>query len=126
VRAGGARGPAARTPHPALRATFPLKGGRQGGGYCGEDAVEVLQDFVVPEAENPIASAFEKFGALRIVAYRFLMLAAVDLDDQTGTVRREVGVIRANWYLRAKMHPRKAPPKPRAQRSLRRSHLPPE
>jgi hypothetical protein len=41
VRAGGARGPAARTPHPALRATFPRKGGRECGGDCRQNGVEI-------------------------------------------------------------------------------------
>ena len=76
----GRRATASRTPHPALRATFPHKGGRDCSGDHCENTVEIFHDLVVPEAEDAVALAFEETGPLRIALGA--VLATVDLDHQ--------------------------------------------
>jgi hypothetical protein len=126
VRTGGPRAAPPRTPHPALRATFPRKGGRESGGDYGENSIEVPKHFVVPEAKDAISPAFQESGALGVIVDPVAMLAAVDFDEKLRIVTGDVGIIRADRYLIAEMDLRKGPAKPGAQRPLGRRHLPPE
>jgi hypothetical protein len=84
VRAGGSRAAAPRTPHPPLRGTFSHKGRRKVLGNNGENAVQVLQNIVVPEAKNMITLTSDKAIALRIAGRA--MLATICLDHELGGV----------------------------------------
>jgi hypothetical protein len=59
------------------------------------DIVEVVEDVVVPEAEDPPAVGFEAGGAFAVVGLVAGMLGAVDLDDdpecRTGKVDNIAG-----------------------------------
>ena len=65
--------------------------------YRGKDAVKVLQNLVVPEPKDAIALAFQEIGA-RSVALR-TVLRPVNLDDQSRSMRGEVGEIRTQGHL---------------------------
>jgi hypothetical protein len=109
VRTGGPRAAAPRTPHPPLRGTFPRKGGRESGGNCGQDAVELLKNLIVPEAEDAVAAALQESAAFGIIFHRFAMLAAIDLDDEPSGVTGDIRVVRPDRHLAAKVHSWKAP-----------------
>ena len=86
---------------------------RWGEGFCGslrpveaeeefvadrfEDGFGVLKHVVVPEADHPVAEAFDCAGASGVGG--LAMLAAVDLDHQARGAAREVGNVRADREL---------------------------
>jgi hypothetical protein len=64
-----------------------------------QDRVEILEDFVIPETDNPIAQCLDP----RLPLYISLsaMLAAVDLDDQICLRTQEIHDERADRCLSA-------------------------
>ncbi|KQO55400.1 hypothetical protein ASF14_03195 [Sphingomonas sp. Leaf257] len=71
----------------ALRAPLPQAGGAGGGPFrkralddCN-DALQIAQNVVVPEADDPPALRFEIVGAGVVVSFVFGMLAAIDFND---------------------------------------------
>jgi hypothetical protein len=64
-----------------------------------DDAVEVAQDVIVPESEYLESFRFQKRGALGVP--RFVMLSAVDLDDEHRVKAGEVGDVRQQAMLEA-------------------------
>ena len=124
VPARGRRATASRTPHPALRATFSHKGRRNLSGDRGNDAVEIFEHLIVPEAQDAIAFAVQEAGAHLILREPLRMLAAIDLDDQLRTMRSEVGDIRAKGHLAPELGGGKALAKRTPQALLRAGRIP--
>ncbi|KFL26778.1 hypothetical protein JP74_11875 [Devosia sp. 17-2-E-8] len=96
----------------------PLWGGNKGGGCrklgrtkielgqkISHDAVEVACDFGVGNAEDLVALGYDEGVASVIVGDRVVAAVgvAVDLNDELEAMAREVGVIRAQWYLAAEV-----------------------
>lgn len=69
------------------------EGGADGGVY----AVQIGYHIIVPETQHLIALCFEPCGAALIGcdAFGFIMLAAIDFDDEFEGVADEVGNVRA-------------------------------
>ncbi len=95
------------TPLPLWEREGPaVSGGGGGGGQMVGDnaqhAVCVLEDFIVPEAEDPIAFGIHEAGARFVILRGICMLATVSFDDEFCAVRAEVREIRTEWNLPAK------------------------
>jgi hypothetical protein len=56
---------------------------------CFQDAIRLLENVVVPEAEHPKVSRFEPRGAL-VIFLGVEMLASIDLDDQMSLYAGEI------------------------------------
>ena len=52
----------------------------------GVHALGILQDFIIPEAYNPIAFALQEPTPVRLLLRQRIMLAAIEFDDQAGFV----------------------------------------
>jgi hypothetical protein len=61
--------------------------------YCAhyrfENAVEVLQYIIVPEAKNKITHRFESFGS-SIIASILVMVPAIDFNDEVSFLTTEI------------------------------------
>ena len=79
-----------------------------------QHGLSLLQDFVVPVAEDPVALGLEKFGATVVVVALRLVLGAVELDDESVLLADEVGDVRADGHLAAEF----AAEQPAASQSL--------
>jgi len=98
----GRRAATPRTPHPALRATFSHKGRRKIGSDYSENTIQILQNLVVPEPENPIALVIQKPRPRIIMLDSLHMVTAIDFDDQFRRMRREIRKERSKRNLPAK------------------------
>ena len=78
------------------------EGWGEGGGLLNrrQYAVSVLQDMVVPEAQDAPTTRRQESATLR-VSRIFKMLAAINFYDEPLRNRREVGDERADWHLAA-------------------------
>ena len=80
-------------------------------------AVKICHDVIVPEAQDPIAGAFEKSSATGIL--RHIMLTAISLDNQAAFLANEVGDEWTNRLLATKLYSVELPrAKDRPQGSL--------
>jgi hypothetical protein len=68
-------------------------------------ALRIVQNRVVPEPQEPVALAFQELSAAHLLLRQEIMLAAIDLDDQSCRVADEVGYKPADWHLTAKPVP---------------------
>jgi hypothetical protein len=95
------------SPQPVLPS--PLWGGVGGGGrreripYFRQDAINVRQHVIVPEAQHTVAVSFETPCARFVFRRLPLVLAAVDLDDQLRSMTCEVRDARPDRNLPAEM-----------------------
>ena len=64
---------------------------------CLQYAVDILQDVVVPEADNPVAESFD--GPSPLGVDFFPMLPAIQFDDDVPFAACEVGDVPADWEL---------------------------
>lgn len=118
------------------RSTAPLPTSpRTGGGACGarnfnlacdgfEHAIGVLQNVVVPEADDAVAVGFDAGRPLRISVNR--MLPAVAFDRQTQASTREIDHAAANRKLPRKSRAHLPPAQLRPQRTFRVRHVVPQ
>src|SRR5205807_1530260 len=94
-----------------LYCSLPPCGGGLGWGVAGErgadnfnNAIGILQNVVVPEAEDAESFAFQEGRSDRI-RFAFSVLSAIDFDDELGLETREIGDVRADWGLASKPMP---------------------
>jgi len=87
-----------------------LREGRVGASGFGQrildaayDRVDVVQDVVVPEAQDTIALRFQEFGSPVVLLGLCKMLAAVQFDNQLCLRRAEVDNISADGVLSAEL-----------------------
>jgi|UPI00077BD116 hypothetical protein len=90
----------------ASNASPPAGGRGSRGGLVREralngfdDALQVTQNIVVPEADHPPALGFEIARAGFIISGLGIVLTAIDFNDQLFRSGGEVGDIRADGYL---------------------------
>jgi hypothetical protein len=67
-----------------------------------EYRVRLSQHFVVPESKHPQSTVFEVAISLQIIRSLFLMLAAIDLDDELRFETCEIDDVASNGYLAPK------------------------
>ena len=68
-------------------------------------AFGIAEDLIIPETQNAIAVGMEPPRPLLIAAGHACVLPAIDLDDKRRIKTREVGDIRAEHCLPAKLGP---------------------
>jgi hypothetical protein len=56
-------------------------------------AICIVQDIIVPEAENPKSFRFDETSSSFVIRHGGCVLAAVELDDEFGRMAREIGEI---------------------------------
>jgi hypothetical protein len=96
------------------------------GSDDGQYTVEVVQHFIVPEAEDLVAFAIQEASALGVVFTSDRVLTAVDLDDQPGPVRGEIRVVGAERHLEAKLRLAKMLAQRIPETPFRLGHRPPQ
>jgi hypothetical protein len=74
-------------------------------GDRGAHALRIVQNLVVPEPQYAVALAFQELSAVHLLLRQEIMLAAIDLDDQSRRVADEVGYKPPDWHLAAKPVP---------------------
>jgi hypothetical protein len=74
-------------------------------GDRGAHALGIVQNLVVPEPQDAVALAFQELSAAHLLLRQEIMLAAIDLDDQSCGVADEVGYKPADRHLAAKPVP---------------------
>src|SRR5215469_959408 len=71
----------------------------------GAHALRIVQNLVVPEPQDAVALAFQELSAAHLLLRLEIMLAAIDLDDQSCPVADVVGYKPPDWHLTAKPVP---------------------
>jgi hypothetical protein len=94
-----------------LCCSLPPCGGGLGWGVAGEcsaddlnNALSVLHNVMVPEAEDAKAFAFQE-RCSGYIRFTFSVLSPIDFDDELGLETREVHDVRTNWGLAPKPMP---------------------
>ncbi|MBB4047541.1 hypothetical protein GGR45_001052 [Sphingomonas zeae] len=64
-----------------------------------DDAFQIAQDVVVPEADDAPALRFEVAGSGFVIGSAFVMLSAINLDDQLFRPGGEIRDVRADRDL---------------------------
>lgn len=60
-------------------------------GDQGAHALRIVQNLVVPEPQDALPLAFKELSTAHLLVRQQIMLAAIDLDDQSCRVADEVG-----------------------------------
>jgi hypothetical protein len=68
-----------------------------------QDALDVIHHFVIPKADNMVASGFEESGSFGIVFLLVKVLTTIQLDDEFLARSTEIRDILANRVLSPKM-----------------------
>ena len=70
-----------------------------------QNCIQLLHDFVVPEAKDFVSLRLQEIGTPLIIPARivFGVLCAIQFDDQTKRMTRKVSEVRSNRHLPAKM-----------------------
>ena len=76
-----------------------------GSGNCLHHALGIAQHVIIPEAKHTIAARFEIGSAFSVPrkARVFVVLSAVEFDDEPRRVAGEVCEVRSDGRLAAKM-----------------------
>ena len=97
-----------------LEPIVAVRGAGEGFGYAQDHAVGILQDFVVPEADDLVAMAFDHSGA-GFVGGAIGMLTAIDLDHQLQSSAGEIGDGTSDLKLPRELNAQLLGAKPRPQ-----------
>jgi len=69
-----------------------------------QHAVEIAEDFIVPDADHSIAERIQ-VGVAALIQRAVRMLPAIDLDNQALLAADEIDVIRSNRLLSGELYP---------------------
>jgi len=67
----------------------------------GVHALGIFQDFIIPEAYDPIAFALHEPAPVGFLLGQRIMLAAIDFDDQAGLVTDKIRDVAPERHLTA-------------------------
>src|SRR5271163_2656800 len=67
------------------------------------DTVEIIQDLVVPQPENAIALVLQELGSLGFPVRQVIVLATIDLHDQSRIMTNKIGNVSADQHLAAEL-----------------------
>ena len=69
----------------------------------GVHALGIFQDFIIPEAYDPITFALQEPAPVGFLLRQRIMLAAIDLDNQAGFVTDKICNVAAERHLTAEL-----------------------
>ena len=67
----------------------------------GVHALGIFQDFIIPEAYDPIASVLQEPAPVGFLLGQRIMLSAIEIDDQAGFVTDKIRDVTAERHLTA-------------------------
>ena len=67
----------------------------------GVHALGIFQDFIIPEAYDPIAFALQEPAPVRLLLRQRIMLAAIEFDDEASFVTDKIRNVAPERHLTA-------------------------